>query len=97
MERKGKASGKISGLQRLAEKLEVPASAIANVTHMEIEGNSQVKIENSGGVLAYNSSEIRIKTGKRVTRFLGRNLEIQCLSMDALIICGCISEIQFIL
>lgn len=96
MDRKEKKSGrKLSGLQRLAGALEVPASSIANVTHMEIEGNSQVKIENSGGVLAYDSNEICIKTGKTMTQFLGRNLEIQCLSVDSLIICGDIREICF--
>ena len=87
---------KLKGLQWLAGMLEVPAPSIANVTHMELEGNSQVRIENSGGILVYDSDEICIKTGKSVTQFLGRGLEIRCFSAEVMEIYGCIAEIRFL-
>lgn len=87
---------KVTGWKRLAGMLELPASSLANVTHMELEGNTQVRIENAGVILEYDSSQIRIKTGKTATRFLGHDLTIQCLSSDCLVIHGFITEIQFV-
>ncbi len=88
---------KLTAMQRLAGMLEVPAPSIANVTHMELEGNSQVRIENSSGILLYDSSEIRIKTGKTITQFQGSNLEIRCLSAEVMEIYGCIAAIHFLI
>ena len=84
-------------IQRLANLLELPTSSIANVTHMELEGNTQVRIENSGGILEYDPSKIRIKTGKVTTEFTGKNLQIKCLSSEAMEIHGFITAIAFLL
>lgn len=97
MERKeNEARQKVKGLQRLAGFLEVPASSIANVTHIELEGNTQVRIENSGGILEYEKERIRIKTGKVITEFTGRNLEIKCLSAEIMEIHGYLTNINFV-
>lgn len=98
MDRKDKGCGqKVTGLQRLAGLLEVPSSSIANVTHMELEGNTQVRIENSGTILDYSPTEIRIKTGKIITQFTGRDLMLKSLSADAMEIHGFLTEIRFLL
>ena len=96
MERGKKEQKKVTGLQRLAGLLEIPASSIADVTHMELEGNSQVRIENSSGILEYDSERICIKTGKLITEFTGRNLKIKCLSMEIMEIHGFLTGIQFV-
>lgn len=95
--RENDAKKKVTGLKRLAGILEVPASSITNVTHMELEGNVQVRIENAGGILEYDSNQVRIKTGKVSTQFLGRNLTIKCLSADIMEIQGFLTEIHFII
>ncbi len=97
MERNG-ADGKkkVTGLQRLACLLELPAAAAPGVCHLELEGNSQARLESCGAILEYDSEHVRIKTGKGSTLFLGRGLAIRCLSADRLEIHGFFTEIHFV-
>ena len=83
-------------MERLAGFLEVPAPSIANVTHMELEGNTQVRIENSGGILSYAPEEIRIRSGKMTAQLQGRNLTIKSLSAELLEIRGFVTGICFL-
>lgn len=83
-------------LERLAGFLEVPAPSIANVTHTELEGHTQVRIENSGGILSYAPEEIRIRSGRLTMQFQGRNLTIKSLSAELLEIRGFLTGIRFI-
>ena len=88
--------GRRVGMERLAGFLEVPASSIANVTHMELEGNTQIRVENSGGILSYAPEEIRIRSGKLTAAFQGRRLTIQSLSPEILEIRGFLTGIRFV-
>ena len=76
--------------------MQLPAAAFANVTHMELSGNTQVTVEGCGGILEYSDEVVRVKTGKMVTKFSGRNLQIRCLSRDSLIVEGFVTAIEFL-
>lgn len=86
----------IGRIERLAHKLELPSSVLANVTHMELNGNTQVTVDGCGGILEYSAEVIRVKTGKMVTKFSGRNLQIRCLSEDSLLVEGFVMAIEFV-
>ncbi len=64
-------------------------------THMEINGNSEAKVEGCRGVLEYDDDIVRIKTDKGVVRFSGRCLAIKCLTADSLVVAGSITCIEF--
>lgn len=83
-------------LQKLADFLSIPAGSIANVTHMEVEGNTQIRIENCGVILKYQPQEIQIRTGKITTKFTGTDLFIKCLNSSVMEICGIVSAIEFL-
>lgn len=87
----------VGRFERLAHTLQIPSAALANVTHMELNGNTQVTVEGCGGILEYSGETVRVKTGKMVTKFSGRNLQIRCLSQDALIVEGFVTAIEFLL
>ena len=74
----------------------IPAGAAAASSYMELNGNRQVIVEGCGGVLEYDASVVRVKTGKLIAKFTGRDLVIKCLTSDSLVIEGYIMEIQFI-
>lgn len=64
---------------------------------MELNGNREVIVEGCGGVLEYDSGVVRVKTGKLVARFTGRDLTIKCLTAESLVIEGFITGIEFLL
>ena len=82
--------------ERIAHRLQIPAAVLANVTHMELSGNTQATVEGCGGILEYSDEVVRVKTGKMVTKFTGRNLKIRCLSCDALVVEGFVTAIEFL-
>lgn len=68
---------------------------ISGCTHFEINGNKEIIIEGCRSILQYDENIIRINTGKMITSFEGRNLQIRCLTQDSLIIEGFITAIRF--
>ena len=99
--RPGKAKDKIvwgvGKMERLAGCLELPHASLANLSRMELHGNSQVMVEGCGGILEYQTEVIRVKTGKMVTKFTGRGLKIRCMTEDSLVVEGFLTDISFLL
>lgn len=83
-------------LQSVISKMQMPAGAMSNCVHFEMNSNREVAIEGCKGILQYDENIIRINTGKMVTSFSGRNLSIKCLTPDSLIVQGFITSIEFI-
>ncbi len=65
-------------------------------SHIEINGNTEVIAEGCGGVLEYGTEVVRIKAGRFIIRFTGRNLVIKCLNEDSLVVNGFITGIEFL-
>ena len=83
-------------LQSVVSKMQMPAGAVPNCTHFEMNSNREVIIEGCKGILQYDENIIRINTGKMVTSFFGRNLSIKCLTPDSLVVEGFIKSIEFV-
>lgn len=64
-------------------------------THMEINGNTEAIVEGCSGVLEYDTGTVRVRTGRMTVRFQGRNLAINCLTADSLVVTGFITGIEF--
>ena len=73
----------------------VPEPMLATGSHMELNGNREAIVEGCGGVLEYDGGVVRVKTGRLVAKFSGRNLVIKCLTADSLVIQGYITAIEF--
>lgn len=63
---------------------------------IEIKGNREVVLEGCGGVQEYSEETVRVKAGKMSIRFSGRNLKIQCLTADSLVLEGYLTGMEFI-
>jgi sporulation protein YqfC len=73
-----------------------PVKFATESAHMEINGNREVRIEGCRKILEYNKNKIRILTKSTSISFNGRNLKINCLTSDSLLIEGFIKSIEFI-
>ena len=93
--RKNRGNG-TEKLQSVVSKMQMPAGAVPNCTHFEMNSNREVIIEGCKGILQYDENIIRINTGKMETSFLGRNLSIKCLTPDSLVVEGFIKSIEFV-
>lgn len=82
--------------ERLACAMQIPMASIMDLTHFELNGNREVVVDGCKGILEYDENIIKLNTGKMVTKFLGRHLNIKCLTPDSLVIEGLITSIEFI-
>lgn len=73
----------------------MPAAMMAGSSRMELNGNREAVVEGCGGVLEYDDGVVRVRTGRLVAKFSGRNLVIKCLTADSLVIQGYITAIEF--
>ena len=81
------------GVEKRQEKGNV--RGLNKIAHMEVSGNHEVVLEGCGGIIEYTDDVVRVKTGKSITKFNGKNLEIKCIQIDSLIIQGFITSIEF--
>ncbi len=92
---KQKEKGGMRGLAKIANVLQLPAAVVAGVAHMQVNGNHEAVLEGCGGIVEYTDETVRVKTGKCITKFSGKNLEIKCIQIDSLMIQGFITAIEF--
>lgn len=75
----------------------LPLTGLRMPTHMEINGNTEAIVEGCSGVLEYDTGAVRVRTGRMTVRFQGRNLTINCLTADSLVVTGFITGIEFMI
>ena len=75
--------------------LDIPSTALAAVSRLEISGNREAIVEGCQGVLEYGDTIIRLSTGRMVLRFEGRGLQISVLTHQTAVITGFITNIAF--
>lgn len=93
---KAPKEGKPHNAGKLADALHVPMNMLSGSSHMELNGNREVIVDGCGGVLEYDCDVVRIKSGKLIVKFSGRDLNIKCLTADSLVVEGFITAIEFI-
>ena len=82
--------------EKLACAMQIPMALIMNLAHFELNGNREVVVDGCRGIIEYDENIIKLNTGKMITKFLGRHLNIKCLTPDSLVIEGIITSIEFI-
>ncbi len=80
-------------LERAAERLDLPADAVAGVPRLELVGIRELRMENHKGILAYGREEIHISGGSYVVKVTGQDLELRAMTGLDLLITGQISGI----
>ena len=93
MDKKPRRSGL---LEKTAEALDLPADALAGLPRLELVGDTELRMENHKGILAYGSEEIHISGGVFVVKVVGRNLELRAMTGLELLITGKIEQILLV-
>lgn len=91
MERNGKYY-----LARMAELFDLPADAVAGLSHLEILGDRQLFLEGHAGILAYGTESIDVNTDGGVLRVRGAALTLRRMTEDELCIRGRIDAVEFL-
>ncbi len=74
----------------------IPVEFNGSIPIVQFNGNRQVTIEGSTGVLQYESEVIKINTKIMVVALYGRNLNLKCISPVTTIVEGFINKTEFI-
>ncbi len=78
------------------ESITILSSVLDRQPRMEFNGNREVIIEGSTGILEYTEEVVRINTQEYVLRFQGRNMQVRAMTSDGIIISGFIQKVDFL-
>ena len=78
-------------LQELAERTDLPTEAVPGLTVAELWGKNRVLVENHNGVLEYEREKILIKASYGRLKIMGRDLHLNLMTGEQVIISGTIS------
>ncbi|MEM1483649.1 YabP/YqfC family sporulation protein [Oscillospiraceae bacterium PP1C4] len=82
---------------KLVRSFELPVNIMERMPEIELLGNKEAVIEHCQGVLEYNEHVVRLNTGRMTLKFLGRNLQMKCMTDDSVIVEGYFTSIEFLL
>lgn len=82
-------------LVRAADLFDLPADAVAGLTHIEITGARDFLIENHKGILEYDDTAVSVNAGKHIIRIEGQKLHVIAMNDAELRLCGTIETILF--
>lgn len=74
--------------------MDLPADAVAGMPLIELVGDSQLRVENHRGILAYATDEIHISAGKLAVRVRGSGLELKVMNDRELLITGRVRGVE---
>ena len=64
-------------------------------SHIELLGNREAVVEGCQGILEYGDDVVRVRAGRLIVRFTGRNLKIRCMTADSLVVEGFLRGMEF--
>lgn len=81
-------------LQRASSALDLPTHALANLPHLELFGDCELRVENHRGILAYGTEEVHISGGRYLLKVQGIDLDLRTMTGVELLITGKITGIS---
>ena len=81
--------------ERASDAWGVPKDVIMNIPRLTISGDKEIYIENHKGILEYTDTEIRISTAMGIVRVCGKNLMIDRIRLEDIVISGCFSRVEY--
>lgn len=75
-------------MELFAEKLDLPAEALAGTIRVMVTGQNRVLIENHRGILAYTEDLLEVSGGKQRLRVRGENLLLRAMDQNELLLTG---------
>ncbi len=79
----------------LADRLDLPADALAGSIKLSLCGRRRLLIENHHGIISYGESITEVDCGTSKLRILGDDLHIGAMDKKDMLICGRIISLEF--
>lgn len=73
----------------------LPREAVMNVPSLRMTGQDQLIVENHQGLIAYNPSQIALRTTCGVLRVQGEDLHLNNVSPDQMMVTGRITGVSY--
>lgn len=82
-------------LSKLYSVLNVPPAAVFSEPRIEINSDREINIDCIEKVIKYDENIIKLRSKNKEITIFGKDLDLQFIRIDALIISGIISSIEF--
>ncbi len=96
MSKKSTANNNYNNKTTVLDKIKNGYNTISVPSHFEINGNREVNVDGYRELLEYSDANIKVNMNKLIVSFSGRGLSIKCLDDTSMLICGYITNIEFI-
>lgn len=81
--------------ETIADAWGVPKDVIMDIPRLTISGDKEIYIENHKGVFEYTDTVIRVSTSMGIVKICGKNLNIDNISLENILISGVFSKIEY--
>ena len=75
--------------------LELPPSALLGESKISINSNKEAVIEGCRSIIEYQDDRIKLNLGNKTVLFTGRNLSIDSLTVNGVVLSGIITGLEF--
>lgn len=82
--------------EKLADALELPKETLLHRSRITVMGKSEVTVENFKGIVSYEDTAVRLKTGDGMLEVRGQKLEIGTITDEEMIIKGSILAMEWV-
>lgn len=81
--------------EKVADAWGVPKDVIMNIPRLTISGDKEIYIENHKGILEYTDSVIRVSTAMGIVKVCGKNLVIDRIRLEDIVISGSFAKVEY--
>jgi len=81
-------------LEKLSERLDLPAEALAGAPRVTLTGSDRVLVENHRGLLRYTETELEIACAHGLVRVRGAELLLRAMDERMLLITGRVTGVD---
>lgn len=79
----------------VADAWGIPKDVIMDLPKISVSGNREIYIENYKGLLEYTAGEIRLSAAGGIIRIVGRDLSIDLIRINDIIVSGYFKSIEY--
>lgn len=88
---------KINIKEQLTSALDIPREVVLDVPITMLTGNTEISVENFGGIIEYSPQKIRLNTRSGVVVIDGIELEAKSMTKEVITIKGTIISVAFVM
>ena len=80
----------------LSQSLELPLEVLESMPELVLRGNREAVVSHCVSILEYNDQKVRIAANHVQLQFIGRNLQLTCMTDESVVITGFLLKLEFL-